>query len=214
MEPQICSLHKDWIQEITAMWPKAPLEASRPSPCSNQGQRWCQTRLLRTLSCSVVKISIDRDVRASLGHCSSVQLHSLTPGWLIPVSIFPALPFWCWSSEKNCWISQAVPLPAWVPAHQMSQFLFCEHVLEFQCTLLISIAPIACSWEVLTNQFPKQDKICSSEGQNLYSTICLPYFSWGLNSKVLESLMPRLPFTFTFLPSLFLSNKSSIGIKK
>lgn len=129
MEPQMRSLHKDWIQEITATWPKAPLEASRPSPCWNQGQRWCQTRLLRTLSCSVVKISIDRDVRASLGHCSSVQLHSLTPGWLIPVSIFPALPFWSWSSEKHCWISQAVPLPAWVPAHQMSQFLFCEHVL-------------------------------------------------------------------------------------
>lgn len=68
---------------------------------------------------------------------------------------------------------------------------------EFQCTLLISTAAIACSWDVLANQFPKQDKFCSSEAQNLYSTICLPYFSWGLNSKVLESLMTRLPFTCT-----------------
>lgn len=83
------------------------------------------------------------------------------------------------------------------------EFLFCEHVLfEFQCTLLIFIAPTACSWDVLTNQFPKQDKFCSSEVQNFYS-ICLPYFSWGLNSKVLESMMPRLPFACT-LPTFFL----------
>lgn len=66
---------------------------------------------------------------------------------------------------------------------------------------------------------PEQDKFCSSEAQNLYFTICLPCFSWGLNSKVLETLMPRLPFTCTlpifstFLLCFWVTNPAS-GSKK
>lgn len=76
MGPQICSLHKEWSTwNHSYVGQKGPLEASRPIPCSKQGQRWCYIRLLRTWSCWVVKISKDGRFQSRsepLFQCSAV----------------------------------------------------------------------------------------------------------------------------------------------
>lgn len=45
------------VHEISYVGQKGPLEASRPTPCSKQGQCWCYISLLRSWSCWVAKIS-------------------------------------------------------------------------------------------------------------------------------------------------------------
>lgn len=103
-------------------------------------------------------------------HAWAILLYCLGSSFLLPSSK-PSL--WCLSSGKHCPFGQALLLPC---------------LLRFQLTgetgfvLQAWSPPTAISWGIQPGRFPEQAQFYPPEAQIPYSAICLPYFSWDLNS--------------------------------